>query len=76
MQETITIYQPDEETAIAFEAAVDALPDSLSPLDLGSFIWALMRIYDIDPMKRVSICTTLIDIVAHSHTAVDDKSIH
>ena len=78
MQETITIYQPDEETTIAFEAAIDALPDSLSSLDLGALVWGLMRIYDIDPMKRVSICTTIIDMVTVACTVVDadDGSVH
>jgi hypothetical protein len=76
MQETTT-YQPDEEIADAFEAAIDALPDSLSSCDLGAFVWGLMRIYDIDPMKRVSICTTIIDMVTLSCVVVDDdKSIH
>ena len=77
MQETTT-YQPDEETTDAFEAATDALPDSLSSTDLGAFIWGLMRIYDIEPMKRIAICTTIIDMVAVACTVVDadDGSVH
>lgn len=77
MQETTT-YQPDDETTAAFEAAIEALPDELSSTDLGAFMWGLMRIYDIDPMKRVSICTTIIDMVTLACTVVDadDGSVH
>lgn len=76
MQETT--YRPDDETTAAFEAAIDALPDGLTSTDLGAFVWGLMRVYDIDPMKRIAICTTIIDMVTVACTVVDadDGIVH